>query len=151
MNSPTTPSIPGKCTSLTAKLMMLEFEENLLHLLNKNSFKFHPNRTVDLGRTTIWNKTPEALSWKSFHAKTLHSNLVTLVWLIVPVWNPIALFLSSELDSSQVAEAWRYTKPGPSPWKACVPRKDTKVGQTPLGFPIVFARNQGGFSCLVTS
>jgi hypothetical protein len=41
--------------------------------------------------------------------------------------------------------------PSPSPWKACVLGKETKVGQTPLGFPIVFIGNQGGFSCLVTS
>jgi hypothetical protein len=53
MNSPTTPSIPSKCSSFTAKLMMLKFEENLLHLLNKNYLKFDPNPIVDLGGTTI--------------------------------------------------------------------------------------------------
>jgi len=46
---------------------MLKFEENLLHLLNKNYFKFDTNPTVDLGGTIIWNKTLEASSWKSFH------------------------------------------------------------------------------------
>jgi hypothetical protein len=46
---------------------MLKFGMNLLHLLNKNCFKFDTNPTVYLGGTTIWNKTPEALSWKSFH------------------------------------------------------------------------------------
>jgi hypothetical protein len=51
---------------------MLKFEENLLHLLNKNFLKFDTNPTVDLGGTTTWNKTPEALSWKSFHE--LHYN-----------------------------------------------------------------------------
>jgi hypothetical protein len=50
-----------------------------------------------------------------------------------------------------VVEAWRYTRPGPCPWKACALGKETKVGQAPLGFPIVFAGNQRGFSCLVTS
>ncbi len=84
-------------------------------------------------------------------SKALRSNLVTLVWLVVPIWNPIALSLSSGLGSSQVVEAWRYTKPSLSPWKTCAPGKETKVGQTPLGFPIVFTWNQGGFFCLVTS
>jgi len=83
--------------------------------------------------------------------RALCSNLVTLVWLVVPVWNPITLSLSFGLDSSQVTKAWWYTRLGPSPWKACAPKKETKVGQTPLGFPIVFIGNQGGFSCLVTS
>jgi len=53
MNSPTTPSTPGKCSSLTAKSMMLKFGKNLVHLLNKNCFKFDPNPMVDLGGTTI--------------------------------------------------------------------------------------------------
>jgi len=53
MNSPTTPSTHGKCSSLTANPIMLKFGENLLHLLNKNCFKFDPNPTVDLGGTTI--------------------------------------------------------------------------------------------------
>jgi hypothetical protein len=52
--------------------MMLKFEENFLHLLNKNYFKFDTNPTVDLREKIIWNKTPEALSWKSFHE--LHYN-----------------------------------------------------------------------------
>jgi hypothetical protein len=51
---------------------MLKFEENLLHLLNKNFFKFDTNPTVDLRGTIIWNKTPKALSWTSFHE--LHYN-----------------------------------------------------------------------------
>jgi hypothetical protein len=46
---------------------MLNFGKNLLHLLNKNHFKFDTNLMVDLRGTSIWNKTPEALSWKSFH------------------------------------------------------------------------------------
>jgi hypothetical protein len=83
--------------------------------------------------------------------RALCSNVVTLVWLVVLVWNPITLSLSSRLGSSQVAEAWWYTRPSPSPWKACALWKETKVGQTPLGFPIMFVGNQGGFSCLVTS
>jgi hypothetical protein len=33
----------------------------------------------------------------------------------------------------------------------CVRGKETKVGQTPFSFPIVFVGNQGGFFCLVTS
>jgi len=53
MNSPMTPSIFGKCSSLIVKPMMLKFGKNLLHLLNKNYFKFDPNPMVDLGRTTI--------------------------------------------------------------------------------------------------
>ncbi len=84
-----------------------------------------------------------------FPNRALRSNLATLVWLVVPVWNPIALFLSYGLGSSQVVEAWWYTRPAPSPWKACAPRKETKVGQTPLGFPILFVGNQGSFSCFV--
>jgi hypothetical protein len=75
MNSTTTPSISGKCSSLTTKPMMLKFVENLLHLLRKNNFKFGTNPMVDLGGTTIWNKSPKVLSWKSFHEfhyNTLH-------------------------------------------------------------------------------
>jgi hypothetical protein len=53
MNSTTTPFASGKCSSLTTKPMMLKFGENLLHLLNKNYFKFDTNPTVDLGGTTI--------------------------------------------------------------------------------------------------
>jgi hypothetical protein len=53
MNSTTTPSTFGKCSSLTANPMMLKFGKNLLHLLNKNYFKFDPNPTVDLEGTTI--------------------------------------------------------------------------------------------------
>jgi hypothetical protein len=45
----------------------------------------------------------------------LCSNLVTLVWLVVPVWNPIALSLSSGLGLSQVAEAWIYNRLSPFP------------------------------------
>ncbi len=82
-------------------------------------------------------------------SRALRSYLITLVWLIVLVWNPIALSLSSRLGSSQVTEACRYTRPGPSPWKACVRGKEAKVGQTPLSFPIVFVGNQGGFFCFV--
>ncbi len=69
-----TPSTFGKCSSLTTSPMILKIRENLLHLLNKNYFKFDTNPTVDLGGTTIWNKTPEALSWNSFHAYFLHTS-----------------------------------------------------------------------------
>jgi hypothetical protein len=48
-----TPSIFGKCSSLTTKPMMLKFGENLLHLLKENYFKFDTNPTVDLGGKTI--------------------------------------------------------------------------------------------------
>jgi hypothetical protein len=48
-----TPSTFGKCSSFRAIPMMLNFGENLLHLLNKNYFKFDTNPTVDLGGTTI--------------------------------------------------------------------------------------------------
>jgi hypothetical protein len=104
--------------------------------------------------------------WKSIHvtnnhvrefrfmplpSRALRSNLITLVWLIMSIWNPIALYLSYGLGSSQMVKTWQYTKPGPSPWKVCVPGKETKMGQAPLGFPIVFTWNQGGFFCLVTS
>ncbi len=99
--------------------------------------------------TQVTNNHVREFRSMPFPNRMLHSNLITLVWLVVLVWNPIALFISSGLGSSQVAEAWWYTKPSPSPWKACAPRKETKVGQTPLGFPIVFARNQGGFSCFI--
>ncbi len=62
-----TPSTSGKCNSLTTNLMMLKFGKILLHLLNKNCFKFDLNPTMDLEGTTIWNKTLETSSWKSFH------------------------------------------------------------------------------------
>ncbi len=103
----------------------------------------------------IWKNTQvtnnHVMEFKSMPlpCKALHSNLVTLVWLIMLVWNPIAFFLSSGLGSSQVSKAWWYIKPSPSPWKACALRKEIKVGQTPLGFPIMFVGNQGGFSFLV--
>jgi hypothetical protein len=48
-----TPSTSGKCSSLTVNPMMLNFGKNLLHLLNKNCFKFDINPTVDLGGRTI--------------------------------------------------------------------------------------------------
>jgi hypothetical protein len=67
-----TPSTSGECSSLTTNSMKLKFGENLLHLLNKNFFKFDTNLMVDLGGTTILDKTPEVLSWKSFHE--LHYN-----------------------------------------------------------------------------
>jgi hypothetical protein len=53
MNSTTTPSTSGKCSSLTTIPMMLKFGKNLLHLLNKNYSKFDTNPTVDLGGTII--------------------------------------------------------------------------------------------------
>jgi hypothetical protein len=111
---------------------------------------------VSVGVMYIWKSTQvtnnHVREFRSmpFPSRALRSNLVTLVWLVLLAWNPIALSLSSGLGSSQVAEAWRYIRPGPSPWKACAPGKETKVGQAPLGFPIVFTGNQGGFSCLVT-
>jgi hypothetical protein len=111
---------------------------------------------ISVGVVYIWKNTQvtnnhvrEFMSMPLL-SRALCSNLITLVWLAVLVWNPIALSFSSGLGSSQVVEAWWYTKPSPSPWKACAPRKETKVGQALLGFPIVFVRNQGGFSCLVT-
>ncbi len=60
---------------------MLKFGKSLQDLLKKNYFEFDTNPTVDLGGTTIWNKTPEALSWKSFHElhyNTLHFRQVYL-------------------------------------------------------------------------
>jgi hypothetical protein len=69
-----TPSISGKCSSLTVTPMMLKIRKNFSHLLNKNYFKFDTNPMVDLGETTIWNKTPKTLSWKSFHAYFLHTS-----------------------------------------------------------------------------
>jgi hypothetical protein len=48
-----TPFTSGKCNSLTTKPMMLKFGKSLLHLLNKNYFKFDTNPIVDLGGTTI--------------------------------------------------------------------------------------------------
>jgi hypothetical protein len=48
-----TPSISGKCSSLTTKPMMLKFGKNLLQLLNKNYFKFEINPTMDFGGETI--------------------------------------------------------------------------------------------------
>jgi len=53
MNSITNTLYSRQMGSLTAKPMMLEFGENLLHFLNKNYFKFDTNPTLDLGGTTI--------------------------------------------------------------------------------------------------
>jgi hypothetical protein len=112
---------------------------------------------INVGVLYIWKSTQVTNNHvKEFRSmllpnKALCSNVVTLVWLVVPIWNPIALSLSFGLGSSQMAEAWWYTRPGPSPWKACDPGKETKVGQALFGFPIVFTRNQWGFFCLVTS
>jgi hypothetical protein len=106
----------------------------------------------------LWNQhtTWDYIPWKSISnlvhtCRALRCNLVTLVWLEVPVWNPIALSLSSGLGSSQVVEAWWYTRLGPSPWKACAFGKETKLGQTPLSFLVVFVGNQGSFFCLLIS
>jgi hypothetical protein len=40
-----------------------------------------------------------------FPNRVLRSNLLTLVWLVVLNWNPIAQFLSFGLGSSQMAKA----------------------------------------------
>jgi hypothetical protein len=48
-----TPSTSSKCSSLTTNPMMLKFGKNLLHLLNKNYFKFDTNPIMDLGGITI--------------------------------------------------------------------------------------------------
>ncbi len=101
--------------------------------------------------TQVTNNHVKEFTSMPLPSRALRSNLVTLVWLVMLVWNPIALSLSFELGSSQVAKAWQCTRPGPSPWKVCALGKETKVGQPPFGSPIVFAWNQGGFSCLVTS
>jgi len=69
-----TPSTFDKRSSLTATSMMLKIGENLLHLLKKNFFKFDTNPMVDLRGITIWNKTPEVLSWNVFHAYFLHTS-----------------------------------------------------------------------------
>jgi len=72
---------------------MQKFGENLLNLLKNNCFKFDTNPTVDLGGTTIWNKTLEALSWKSFHE--LHYNTLHFR----QVWFPY--------NQTDDAEIWR--------------------------------------------
>ncbi len=72
---------------------MLKFRENLLHLLNKNCFKFDTNPTMDLGGTTIWNKIPEALSWNSFHELQYNTLYFRQVWL--PYSKPSILRVSS--------------------------------------------------------
>ncbi len=100
--------------------------------------------------TQVTNNHVRELKSMLLPNKTLRPNLITLVWLVMQVWNPIAFFLFLGFGSSQVAEAWQHIKPGPSPWKVCAFRRETKVGQTPFGFPIVFTRNQGGFFCLIT-
>ncbi len=69
-----TPSTSDKHSSLTVTPMMLKITQNLLHFLKKNRFKFDTNPTVDLGGTTIWNKTPKVLWWNSFHAYFLHTS-----------------------------------------------------------------------------
>jgi hypothetical protein len=111
---------------------------------------------INVGVVYIWKSTQvtnnhvRELRFMPLPNRALHSNLVTLMWLVMSIWNPIALSFSSRLDSSQVAKAWRYTRLGPSPWKVCAFGKETKVGKSLLGFLILFVGNQGGFSCLVT-
>ncbi len=76
---------------------------------------------ISVGVVYIWKSTQvtnnHVREFKSMPlpSRALRSNLITLVWLVMLVWNPIALFLSFGLGSSQVVEAWRYTGPGPSP------------------------------------
>jgi hypothetical protein len=53
MNSPTTPSTPGKCSSLIAKPMMLKFWREPSTPPKQKLFKFDPNPMVDLGGTII--------------------------------------------------------------------------------------------------
>jgi hypothetical protein len=111
---------------------------------------------ISVGVVYIWKSTQvtnnhvREFRFMPLPSKALHSNVVTLVWLVVPIWNPIALFLSFGLGSSQVAKAWWYTRPNRFPWKACAPGKEKKVGQAPFGFPIVFVGNHEGFFCLIT-
>jgi hypothetical protein len=50
-----------KCSSLVANLIMLNFLEDILHLLNY-CLKFETNPTVDLRETIILNINPEACS-----------------------------------------------------------------------------------------
>ncbi len=69
---PWTPSIFNKCSSLAIALMMLQFWENVVHLLNYFSLKFATNPMMDLRGTIILIKNPKANSWKSFHE--LHYN-----------------------------------------------------------------------------
>jgi hypothetical protein len=110
---------------------------------------------ISVGVVYIWKSTQvtnnHVREFKSMPlpSKALRSNLITLVWLVMPVRNPIALSFFFGLGSSQVVEAWWYTRLGPSPKKACALGKETKVGQAPFGFPIMFVGNQKGFSCLV--
>jgi hypothetical protein len=94
------PSTSSKCSSLTTNLMILKFGENLQHFLNKNWFKFGTNSTVDLIGTTIWNKNPEALSWKSFHE--LHYKHPLLLANVLPhnksddaeIWGELSTLLN---------------------------------------------------------
>jgi hypothetical protein len=53
INSSKNTSTFSRHSSFTPNPMMLNFGENLLHLLNKNYFKFDTNPTVDLRGTTI--------------------------------------------------------------------------------------------------
>ncbi len=58
-----TPSTPGKCNSFTAKPMMLKFGKNLLHLINKNDFKFdtNPNQFASMHKIHYWGAV--TLTW----------------------------------------------------------------------------------------
>jgi len=80
MNFTTTPSIFGKCNSLTTKPMMLKFGKKLLHLLNNNHFKFDTNPTMDLEGTT---KNPEVFSWTHKTNHGLDSGEATTFFHIV--------------------------------------------------------------------
>ncbi len=81
-----TPSTSSKCSSLQQPRWCWKIRKNLLHLLNKNFLKFDTNLTMDLGGTIIWNKTPEALSWKSFHE--LHYKHPLLPASVAPLQQP---------------------------------------------------------------
>ncbi len=50
--------------------------------------------------TQVTNNHVKELSSMPLFSRMLRSNLTTLVWLVVQVWNPMALFLSSRLGSS---------------------------------------------------
>jgi hypothetical protein len=91
---------------------------------------------INVGVVYIWKSTQVTNNHvREFRSMLLPnrascSNLIALVELVMPIWNPIAPFLSFGLLSSQVAKAWRYTRPSPSPWKVCAHGKDIKGPNT---------------------
>jgi hypothetical protein len=118
---------------------MQKFGKNLLHLLKKNCFNFDTNPTVDLRENIIWNKTPEALSWNSFHE--LHYKHPLLPTSVAPsqqtrwCWNLGRTFYTSQTktDLNLIQVQWgiweeQLIEPEiQRPWRAPKSRGETHL------------------------